>query len=239
MTTHASMRAAPVGIVAPGGRRDARRVESSFVTSRSTARVYEGFKRRYAGRVETSSSATDVDVVSASSSSFTSVAEPPPIPLYVPSPMDATQATQQFVVLGVVAVMTAYWWFVLVPSARERLARNKRTGALREYLEELARDTASGERRAEKWFYAQWLSKIDPETRYLLREDDDNEPTTSAGVKLEDTEGGGRFRREPTLEEIVAAARKTPKFWSLDNPVLVGAALTIGLAAVFSGGVAP
>ena len=233
------MRAAPVGIGAPGGRRAARRIESSFVTSRNTARVYEGFKRRYAGRVETSSSATDVDVVSSSSSSFTSVAEPPPIPPYVPSPMDATQATQQFVVLGVVAVMTAYWWFVLVPSARERLARNKRTGALREYLEELARDTASGERRAEKWFYAQWLSKIDPETRYLLRDDDDDEPTTSAGVKLEDTEGGGRLRREPTLEEIVAAARKTPKFWSLDNPVLVGAALTIGLAAAFSGGVAP
>lgn len=235
------MRAAPVGIVARGGRQNARRIESSFVTSRGTARVYEGFKRRYAGRVETSSSATDVDVVSSSSSSsFTSVAEPPPIPPYVPSPMDATQATQQFVVLGVVAVMTAYWWFVLVPSARERLARNKRTGALREYLEELARDTASGERRAEKWFYAQWLSKIDPETRYLLRDDDDDdEPTTSAGVKLEDTEGGGRLRREPTLEEIVAAARKTPKFWSLDNPVLVGAALTIGLAAVFSGGVAP
>lgn len=233
------MRAAPVGIGAPGGRRAARRIESSFVTSRNTARVYEGFKRRYAGRVETSSSATDVDVVSSSSSSFTSVAEPPPIPPYVPSPMDATQATQQFVVLGVVAVMTAYWWFVLVPSARERLAVNKRTGALREYLEELARDTASGERRAEKWFYAQWLSKIDPETRYLLRDDDDDEPTTSAGVKLEDTEGGGRLRREPTLEEIVAAARKTPKFWSLDNPVLVGAALTIGLAAAFSGGIAP
>lgn len=175
---------------------------------------------------------------SSPSSSFTSVAEPP-IPPYVPSPMDATQATQQFVVLGGVAVMTAYWWFVLVPSARERLARNKRTGALREYLEELARDTASGERRAEKWFYAQWLSKIDPETRYLLRDDDDNEPTTTGGVKLEDTEGGGRLRRESTLEEIVAAARKTPKFWSLDNPVLVGAALTIGLAAAFSGGVAP
>jgi len=237
MTTHASMCAAPVGIVAPGGRRDARRVESSFVTSRSTART-----RRvpaYAGAVETSSSATDVDVMSSSPSySFASVAEPP-IPPYVPSPLDAKQATQQFVVLGVVAVMTAYWWFVLVPSARERLARNKRTGALREYLEELARDTASGERRAEKWFYAQWLSKIDPETRYLLRDDDDNEPTTTGGVKLEDTEGGGRLRREPTLEEIVAAARKTPKFWSLDNPVLVGAALTIGLAATFSGGVAP
>ena len=234
MTTHASIRAAPVGVVAPGGRRDARRIESSFVTSRSTAR-----RTVYAGAVETSSSATDVDVVSSSpSSSFTSVAEPP-IPPYVPSPMDATQAMQQFVVLGGVAVMTAYWWFVLVPSARERLARNKRTGALREYLEELARDTASGERRAEKWFYAQWLSKIDPETRYLLRDDDDNEPTTTGGVKLEDTEGGGRLRRESTLEEIVAAARKTPKFWSLDNPVLVGAALTIGLAAAFSGGVAP
>lgn len=40
-------------------------------------------------------------------------------------------------VLGFVGVAGAYWWFVLVPSARVRLAVNKRSGKLREYLEEL------------------------------------------------------------------------------------------------------
>lgn len=96
--------------------------------------------------------------------------------------------------LGVIGATGAYWWFVLVPSARVRLAANKKSGSLRRYLEELkagrekihetpARRCVSagssaefcsraGEgRRVEKWFYANWLTKIDPETKYLLRND--------------------------------------------------------------------
>jgi hypothetical protein len=42
-------------------------------------------------------------------------------------------------------VMTAYWWYVLVPAARVNLAVNKKSGKLRAYLEELKAgpDTAS------------------------------------------------------------------------------------------------
>ena len=165
---------------------------------------------------------------------------------YVPSPMDQGQLANEFVVLGAIAGMTAYWWFVLVPSARVRLASNKRSGALRTYLEELKSDD-SKDRDAERWFYAQWLSKIDPETRYLLREDagaagDETTTTTTTATatkpttRLDDTNGGGVRGKEPSLEEIMKSARKTPKFWSLDNPVLVGTMLSVGAAAILSGG---
>ena len=38
---------------------------------------------------------------------------------------------------------------------------------------------------------------------------------------------------EESLEDIIRKAKKTPKFWSGDNPVLVGAAITVGAAAIF------
>ena len=53
---------------------------------------------------------------------------------YVPSPMDTSALQSQGVVLLTVGVMTAYWWYVLVPGARVNLAVNKRTGKLRDYL---------------------------------------------------------------------------------------------------------
>jgi len=133
---------------------------------------------------------------------------------YVPTPIDPAVLRDELVVLGAIGTMTAYWWFVLVPSARVKLAKNKKSGELRAYLDELARS----DRKAEKWFYSQWLAKIDPETRYLLRDD---APAST--------------RRRESLEDVVRAARRAPKFWSGDNPVLVGTALTIGLAALFSG----
>ena len=59
---------------------------------------------------------------------------------YVPSPMDTSMLTSQLVVLGFTGVMVAYWWYVLVPGARVNLAVNKRSGRLRDYLEELKGD---------------------------------------------------------------------------------------------------
>ena len=137
---------------------------------------------------------------------------------YVPTPIDPAVLRDELVVLGAIAATTAYWWLVLVPSARVALAKNKKSGKLRAYLDDLARSDGKG---LEKWFYAQWLAKIDPETRYLLRDD-----------------APAAARRVETLEDVARAARRAPKFWSGDNPVLVGTALTIGLAALFSG-VAP
>lgn len=133
---------------------------------------------------------------------------------YVPSAMDTSALAANGVVLVAVGAMVAYWWFGLVPDARVRLARDKKAGTLRKYLEELKEDD---ERGLERWFYSEWLRKVDPETKFLLREE--------APVSENETD----------LERVTRLAKKTPKFWSLDNPVLVGTALTIGVAALTSG----
>ncbi|KAK3268757.1 hypothetical protein CYMTET_22759 [Cymbomonas tetramitiformis] len=138
--------------------------------------------------------------------------------------MDTSLLIPQLVSLGVIAISVGYWWFVLVPSARVRLAVNKKNGSLKNYLTELKADDS---RPLEKWFYSQWLEKVDPETRYLLREDEETnsketEPVAEASLqeKLE-------------LDEVIRQAKRTPKFWSGDNPVLVGTGLSIGAAALF------
>ena len=40
---------------------------------------------------------------------------------------------------------------------------------------------------------------------------------------------------EDSLEEVIRKAKKTPKFWSGDNPVLVGVVISILGAAIFGG----
>ena len=147
--------------------------------------------------------------------------------------MDASTMQSQGVVLLVVGIMTAYWWYVLVPGARVNLAVNKKSGRLRAYLEDLKTDDG---RKLERFFYAKWLAKVDPETRYLLRDEPDGEGEAgevAAKTMLSDTEGVTRDVGEESVEEIVRRAKRTPKFWSGDNPVLVGAALSIGAAGLF------
>ena len=147
---------------------------------------------------------------------------------YVPSPMDTSMLTSQLVVLGFTGVMVAYWWYVLVPGARVNLAVNKKSGKLRDYLEELKDDDS---RAVERFFYQKWLAKVDPETRFLLREDgneDGDGRVVQAKTRLSDTEGVTRDNPDESLEDVIRKARRTPKFWSGDNPVLVGTALTVG-----------
>ena len=74
----------------------------------------------------------------------------------------------------------------------------------------------------------------------LLRDDPEEEGATAAEsarvtkVTLGDTEGVTRDEaREESLEEIVRKAKNAPDFWSGDNPVLVGTAVSIGAAALF------
>ena len=147
---------------------------------------------------------------------------------YVPSPMDTSILTSQLVVLGFTGVIVAYWWYVLVPGARVNLAVNKRSGRLRDYLEELKGDD---NRKMERFFYQKWLAKVDPETRFLLRDDgneDGDGRVVEAKTRLSDTEGVTRDAGDESLEDVIRKARRTPKFWSGDNPVLVGTALTVG-----------
>ena len=72
---------------------------------------------------------------------------------------------------------------------------------------------------------------MDPETRFLLREDgneDGDGRVVQAKTRLSDTEGVTRDAGDESLEDVIRKARRTPKFWSGDNPVLVGTALTVG-----------
>lgn len=164
---------------------------------------------------------------------------------YVPSPLDTSALQSQGIVLLTVGVMTAYWWYVLVPGARVNLAVNKKNGKLKEYLVELKGDDS---RSLERFFYAKWLAKVDPETRYLLRDEPDlfksevgegnvaiSSTATSTKKKqkvtLADTEGVTRDVDE-SLSDIIRKAKKTPNFWSFDNPVLLALCLTVGAGAV-------
>jgi hypothetical protein len=50
-------------------------------------------------------------------------------------------------------------------------------------------------------------------------------------VTLADTEGVTRDVDE-SLSDIIRKAKKTPNFWSFDNPVLLALCLTVGAGAV-------
>jgi len=143
---------------------------------------------------------------------------------YVPSPLSPEDFVPQLVALGAIGLTTGYWWFVLVPAARVNLAVNKKSGRLAEYLAELK---ASDGRQLERFVFEKWLSKVDPETRYLLRGEEGE-----SRVSLSETEGVSGAREGETLEDVVRAAKRTPDFFSFDNPVLVGASLSLGSAIV-------
>ena len=84
------------------------------------------------------------------------------------------------------------------------------------YLEELKADD---DRKLERFFYQKWLAKVDPETRYLLRDDPEEEGATAAEsarvtkVTLGDTEGVTRDEaREESLEGDRAQGEKRAGF---------------------------
>lgn len=65
--------------------------------------------------------------------------------------------------IGIVAVLCVACWFVwndqVVPISRQKLANSKRGGGVREYLDELSsEDTDKGDRKVEKWLFADWLN---------------------------------------------------------------------------------
>lgn len=76
----------------------------------------------------------------ASTSAPASPASPAaPKPRFEPR-ADPAVLGSQLVVLGATVGAGAYWWYVVVPSERASLARSKRRGSVREYLQELNQD---------------------------------------------------------------------------------------------------
>jgi len=60
------------------------------------------------------------------------------------------------VVILACAVPFAVWFYVIVPSRRTDLAKSKKRGEMKEYLEELAA-APEEDRKSEKWFYDKYL----------------------------------------------------------------------------------
>ena len=136
-----------------------------------------------------------------------------------------------------------YWWFVLVPSERAALAKEKRKGALGEYLkvrcnvsmcshwpiityfyQEVNNDP---QRSLERWFYTDWL-----QSKWFKAK-------TAAGLKrtegIPSSEGADGLLEGPPSDNLLKPTYETPtpSFWSLDNPIVAAAALiaTLGLAS--------
>ena len=208
--------------------------KSSPSTPRRATTVTNTRRRRQTTRRRTEAVASVDDVLE--SYNVVDATTLPPLPAdfeaikYAPSPLEPGALNAQFAVLGVVSITVAYWWFVVVPAARINLAVNKNQGKLKTYLEELKQDDS---RKLERWFFTEWLVKIDPETKYLLREDEgERETDNNNAIKLGDTEGGGDKTKSEDIDIIIQRARKTPDFFSLDNPVLVAFIITFGFSAV-------
>ena len=207
---------------------------TSFSTSTrggttTVTNIINARRRRQTRRIWRTTEAVASDVVGATTLTQALPADFEAIK-YAPSPLEPGALNAQFAVLGVVSITVAYWWFVVVPAARINLAVNKNQGKLKTYLEELKQDDS---RKLERWFFTEWLVKIDPETKYLLREDEgERETDNNNAIKLGDTEGGGDKTKSEDIDIIIQRARKTPDFFSLDNPVLVAFIITFGFSAV-------
>ena len=79
------------------------------------------------------------------------------------SPQLTEETTLSLVLLTLIlTVTTNFWWKNVIPQQRTNLARAKRTGPLRDYLETLKTEEEVGEKTNskafEKWLFADWLS---------------------------------------------------------------------------------
>lgn len=162
------------------------------------------------------------------------------VPLVFEPRMDPSQLG---ITLGAIAVPFGYWWYITVPEARLKLAKDKRRadGDERQYLDELQRDLQRepDARPVERWFFSKWLRQAKP----LAPEPEQaSERTATAPAPAEPppeavARSDAAPRREPSLGELLRPAslkgNATPKFWSGDNPIVVvtGTLISLGVAS--------
>ena len=100
----------------------------------------------------------------------------------------------------------------MVPAERQALGKAKRTGAVREYLEELA-SSQDAARAPERWFYSNWT-----QADWFVK--------ASARRKARDAAAAAPPAPDAQQSEVPAYTDTQPRFWSLDNPIVAtGAAL--------------
>ena len=102
----------------------------------------------------------------------------------------------------------------MVPAERQALGKAKRSGAVREYLDELA-TTQDPARAAERWFYSDWL-KAGWFVKASAKRAAASAPADASAPPAPDAQQA----------EVPAYTDTQPRFWSLDNPIVAtGAAL--------------
>ena len=143
--------------------------------------------------------------------------------------------TQLAILLGVVALPFAYWWYITVPEARLALSKDKRFGETADFIVDLAESEEA--RPVERWFFAKWLAK-----QPRRRERSPPSPTETRPLPADGTAAEEDSQPVPTASELFRpaslAGNATPRFWSGDNPIVVtmGALLAAGIVAAASRG---
>ncbi len=139
--------------------------------------------------------------------------------------MDPAAMLPQYFVVSAILAATAYWWLVLVPSARGDLARSKRRGEVRAYLEEIEGDSSRG---VERWFYTDWLRKLRSSAAAKQSPPAAEEAGPDArGDSTAPAQREGNLLR-PSFETPM------PSFWNFDNPIIAAVLLLGGFAAAGS-----
>jgi len=152
--------------------------------------------------------------------------------------------TEAVALFTVIALPFGYWWFITVPEARIKLAKDKRLdgGESKAYIEELA--GSAEPRAAERWFFAKWLRQARPSKKSKApAEPDRMRQAVASGVPTAGLEGPAaaqvaappptRVAPAPSLGELFRPAslraNATPRFWSGDNPIVVTMGVLLGL----------
>ena len=163
----------------------------------------------------------------------------------------------QLVVLAVTVGAAGYWWWTLVPTLRQNLAKEKRQGTLNKYLVDLQQND---EKKLERWFYTDWLNQLqrkqdlaqraaakraavmaEPGAQQQQQQQQEGAATaerepSGLGTEamqsrvIEASENPGNSQMPPRKEQQQQEdGDKEPFFWSLDNPIIATAA---GLAVI-------
>lgn len=175
---------------------------------------------------------------------------------FQPQLPDTSVLVAQGSVIVLSAAAAAYWWLVVVPTERAAVGRSKRMGALNTYLSELEQPEAVESRRLERWFYTDWLQQRQKRRDRLGRSvvapaaATSTAASTAAGTEQGAGSGAGDTNEVPGATADQAYLQDpdprvagdllrptvdtpTPRFLSLDNP-LVATALLIASVGVVS-----
>jgi hypothetical protein len=174
--------------------------------------------------------------------------------LLEPVQVDAQALSAQLVVLTVTGSTALYWWYSVVPSARRTLAKEKRSGPLSEYLQDLQQNP---NKPVERWFYTDWLRQLERRQQMAKAAAAKHAAAGAAGpassmpqqvsmqgqteLLPQQAQQGAvsqdDIKQASSMQDVAPAEAdddKQPSFWSLDNPILATVAMLTAAALVSS-----